>query len=369
MAWAQAVPSGARYDLTQSGIADALTGTDDPAEWSESVPLHELCRRQFRDDANEEFLAAVADRYGVERDAVVPSLGASQAITHAVFALVRPGDHVIVERPTYEALHRVPALLGADVSRLERKFEEDWAVVPDRLAQLLTPKTRAVLLSNLHNPSGVAIPTEALEAVGEMAARVGARVLVDEVYLDFSFDPEGGGSRPACRAIDNGVSWSSATKCFGFSAIRAGWIVTRNPAAQRLLHEANHYLQVHVPVATARIAARVLKDVERWSARGMGVARAGRAAVDAWLAQERRVAWVRPEAGPVGLVRLPELTPDVPFCAHLREHYETQVVPGTFFEAPGTVRLAFTGPVADLQQGLRNFSAALDDLQDRPLEV
>ena len=81
-----------------------------------------------------------------------------------------------------------------------------------------------------------------------------------------------------------------------------------------------------------------------------------------WMEQETRVSWIQPAAGLVGLVRLPELLQDAPFCAHLRERYDTQVVPGSFFEAPGTVRLAFAGEPEVLEVGLRNFSAALDDL-------
>lgn len=363
MAWAQSVPFGARLDLTQSGIADALTGDDDPEGWVDPVPLHALCRQDQRHQVMAEFAAAVADRYGVDPACVTPTLGASQAIMHSLFALVRPGDHVIVERPTYEPLHRVPTLLGAEVSRLERRFDEGWAAVPERLAQLITPRTRAVVLSSLHNPSGVGIPTPVLESIGDMAARVGAHVLVDEVYLDFRFDPEGGLDwRPACRVLDNGVSWSSATKCFGFSALRAGWIVTRDPVAQKLIREAAAYMHVYVPVATASVGTRVLRDARRWTERSQRAAQTGLGRVKAWLERETRVGWVEPTGGLVGLVRLPDLLADAAFCAHLRERYETQVTPGAFFEAPGCVRLAFAGDPDVLDQGLANFSSALDDL-------
>ncbi|NJK31871.1 MAG: aminotransferase class I/II-fold pyridoxal phosphate-dependent enzyme, partial [Deltaproteobacteria bacterium] len=63
-----------------------------------------------------------------------------------------------------------------------------------------------------------------------------------------------------------------------------------------------------------------------------------------------------------GLLRLPELMQDVPFAQHLRERYDTQVVPGTLFEAPGSVRVSFNLPAADLEQALANISSALDDL-------
>ena len=66
------------------------------------------------------------------------------------------------------------------------------------------------------------------------------------------------------------------------------------------------------------------------------------------------------------LLRLPVGVSDLGFAHHLRGRYETQVVPGSVLEAPGFVRLCFAAPVPMLEQGLANFSAALDDLQRGP---
>ena len=98
MAWAKAVPPGARYDLTASGIADHLAGDEGTAEppWSGSLTLAELSRRSAQPGTFDAYLTAIANRYGVEPTHVTPTLGASQAIIQALFALVRAGDHVIV---------------------------------------------------------------------------------------------------------------------------------------------------------------------------------------------------------------------------------------------------------------------------------
>jgi aspartate/methionine/tyrosine aminotransferase len=361
LAWAQTVPAGARWNLTASGVPDASP------EWPllGTLEVQDLCRRDKRPEILASFLQTIAQRYGVAPECVAPTLGASGAITQILFALARPGDHVIVERPTYEPLHRVPELLGLNVSRLERKFEERWELLPDRLARLLTPKTRAVILSNFHNPSGTTVESKTLAAIGEMAARVGALVLIDEVYLDFDFDPTGETRawRPVAVTIDNGVSWSSTTKCFGFSALRTGWVVTRDREAAQAIRLAANYFHVDPPLASLALATQVMlhaRELEQLAARVVAPARA---LVDRWIAEEPRVAWVAPTAGHTGLVRLPDLTADVAFARHLRDAYDTQVVPGTMFEAPGTVRVSFNVPVESLEQALGNFSAALDDFQ------
>jgi aspartate/methionine/tyrosine aminotransferase len=351
----------ARYDLTESGVADVVLSESDVESWLGELRMDEQCRRDIREEMIDEYIDSVATRYGVDASSVTPTLGASLAITHVLMALVRAGDHVIVERPTYEALHRVPEIFGASVSRLERKYDEGWAVVPDRLAKLLTPRTRAVILTNLHNPSGVAIDADTLLAVAELTERVGAMVLVDEVYLDFCWDPSGS-ARPACLVAPNAVSWSSSTKCFGFSALRSGWIVTCDSEAARALRAAADYLHVYVPAATAKVGSRVLERSAALTERARAIAREGRKIVDRWLQSEKRVAWIPPADGLSGCVRLPELLQDLPFCEHLRSRYETQVVPGSMFEAPGFVRLSYGLDAQRLDQGLANFSAALDDL-------
>ncbi len=367
MAWATQVPGGASIDLCASGMRDFVEDPEAESEaeaWlDEPLRLRELSSRARVGEVHADFCRVVGERYGLAPEQVVPTFAASQAIMHACFALLRPGDHVIVERPTYEPLHRVPELLGANVSRLERTFDEGFRLVPDRLAKLLTPRTRAVVLTNLHNPSGVGIRREELVTVAEMAARVGALVLVDEVYLDYAFDlDEAAPWRPAALTVDNAVSWSSTTKAFGFAALRAGWLVTRHPEVLRDLRRAGDYFAVNAPVAGLVAAQRVLRMAPQLQERATRACSRGRAQVEAWLEREGRVDWVAPDAGASCVLRLPKLMSDTDFCQHLREVHDTQLVPGRFFDAPGTVRLSFALDPERLERGLENISASLDAL-------
>ncbi|MCH9679931.1 MAG: aminotransferase class I/II-fold pyridoxal phosphate-dependent enzyme, partial [Deltaproteobacteria bacterium] len=158
------------------------------------------------------------------------------------------------------------------------------------------------------------------------------------------------------------VSWSSSTKCFGFSALRAGWIVASDPELSRVVRAATDYLHVDEPVSTLALGARVLRDSARLTAWAQRVGAAGQAVVQQWIDSEPRVSWVAPSAGLSGCVRLPHLMQDMPFAEHLRERYDTQVVPGSFFEAPGFIRLSFGVDPAVLETALANLSATLDDL-------
>jgi aspartate/methionine/tyrosine aminotransferase len=365
--WALSVVPGARYDLSRGSLVGQLPrrGDDDEAVRDETVASW--------DEAEAALVEAIAGRYGVLPGQVTLTPGAGQAIVQALIAILRPGDHVVVERPTYEPLFRVPEMLGASVARIDRRLEDGWQLVPERLAKVLTPRTRAVVLTNLHSPSGVACSPRTLQEIAALAARVGAVVLVDEVLLDYAFDLDPAAAcRPACTIADNAVSFSSTSKGFGLPELRVGWLVTRDPDVCRGLRIAADDLHTRVPAVTARLAAHALRHGDEFVPRATRLANAGRRVVERWVQGEQRVEWVPPHAGLHTLVRLPVGVADINFAAHLRARYETQVIPGAVLEAPQCVRLSFAAPTPVLEQGLANFSAALDDLlrgppDERPL--
>src|SRR5215213_7463655 len=98
---------------------------------------------------------AIAKRYDVPFDSVVTSAGTTFANHLAMAALINPGDEVLVEHPVYEPMLALIHYLGADVKRFARTFENGFRISPDEVEQLATPNTRLIVLTNLHNPTGV----------------------------------------------------------------------------------------------------------------------------------------------------------------------------------------------------------------------
>ncbi len=138
--------------------------------------------------------------------------------------------------------------------------------------------------------------------------------------------------------------------------------MARDPEVAEALRAASHYFHVDPPLPSLALATQVMRQAEALTARAQRVIAPARAQIDAWLESEPRLRWVPPTAGQTGLIRLPDLMQDLTFAAHLREHYATQVVPGTMFEAPGSIRVSFNLPAARLGEALSHISATLDDL-------
>src|SRR5690606_29566001 len=122
---------------------------------------------------------------GVRRQEVLPALGTTHALWLALATLVQPGDEVLVERPAYEPLWRVPQQMGANVLRFDRHAERGYALEPAIVAARLTSHTKLVIVSNSHNPSGVKTSDRDLTELAASCARVGATLLVDEIYAPF----------------------------------------------------------------------------------------------------------------------------------------------------------------------------------------
>ncbi len=119
---------------------------------------------------------------------MVTAAGTSVANYLAFAALLDPGDEVLIEQPAYGLLTRRAASVGAVVNRFARTHENGYALDPEAVRRAVTPRTKLIVLTNLHNPSSVLTGEDVLREVGEIARSVGARVLVDEVYLDAVYE-------------------------------------------------------------------------------------------------------------------------------------------------------------------------------------
>src|SRR4030095_12058729 len=128
--------------------------------------------------------APIAAHYGVDPAGVVQGGGCSGANFITMAALVGAGDDVLVERPTYDPLIGAARLMGANIVRFDRRAASGFRVDPDDVRRAMTPRTRLIVVTTPHNPSGVQIDRGTIEALAQIAASNHAHLLVDEVYLD-----------------------------------------------------------------------------------------------------------------------------------------------------------------------------------------
>jgi hypothetical protein len=299
----------------------------------------------------------VATRFGVDIGCVVmPGGGCSFANHLALAALVSPGDEALVETPTYELLTSLLGYLQARVRTVERQADEAWRLDPDRVAAAITPATRVVVLTNLHNPSSAMADDAAIAAIAAAADRVGAMVFVDEVYRELTFS--GGRATTSFRADGNIVVTSSLTKAYGVSGLRCGWILAPAPLAERM-RRLNDLFGVHPPHAAERMAVVAFDRLPQLKARADAIIAANRAAYRAALEGHPRLQQTIFNQGATVFPRLVGEGGDA-FFRRLTADFETSIVPGRFFGAPDHIRIGLGAGPATTAEGLARVASALD---------
>jgi aspartate/methionine/tyrosine aminotransferase len=300
----------------------------------------------------------VAARYGVPEDHVLPTQGTSLGIFLAMAASLERGDEVLVERPAYEPLFKVPLSLGLHVRRFDRPFEEGYAVDVDRVRRELTPRTRMIVVSDLHNPTGRTLSPETRTALVELAAEKGATLFVDEVYRDFLPGPPATAYRPGMPVI---VA-SSLTKVYGMGGLRAGWVladpkvVVNGIRVQDFLHVNDPYPMVPFIAAAFDRADALLETARRVSSEGRQV-------LEEWVAGRADIAWAPPHGGLTAFPRLPAGISGTGLSEALRRDEATLVVPGRFFEDDRHVRIGVGQGTDVLREGLVRLGRTLDRLR------
>lgn len=299
----------------------------------------------------------LARRWDVPVECVVAATGTSMANHLAFAALLGPGDELLIEEPAYEPLLAVANYLGAQVRRFPRRFEDGYHLDPRQIERAITPRTRLVAVTELHNPTGARTPTEKLRAIGSLAASRGAFVLVDEVYLDTCFDPA---ARSAFHLGPNFIVTSSLTKAFGLSGLRCGWILAPAPLANRMWH-LDDLFGVNPPHLVEQLSVIALDHLPEIAAYARARLEANRLLLRAFLESRKDLLAIPPETGTTSFPRLLSGRVD-DLCNLLREKYETSVVPGHFFERPDHFRIGIGGETSMLAEGLNRLAQALDEL-------
>ncbi|MFO0734441.1 MAG: pyridoxal phosphate-dependent aminotransferase [Labilithrix sp.] len=340
--WALQFYGQVPYDLAASGIPSAT--------WSDlGVATPDI----GDPTAYKALPAAIAKHTCRPAEEVVPALGTSNAIYLAYASICSPGDSVLVETPGYEPLTRTAEGLGIEVRTFPRVEKDGFAIEPERVAALMTPRTRAIVVTRLHNPTGVGVSDDAIRELAKIADAQGAYVIVDEVYAPFEDLREDGiFDRSARRLAPNVVALSSLTKCWGLSTLRVGWVLGP-PAVVEAARAASISTFGHLPLSHATYAVAAFGALGTLSKRARALVTGKRELAETWAASLPNARWSAPSSGLFGMLTLPGRGDLRPRIEELAKTSGVLVGAGSFFGAPESFRLSWaTCDVEKFRRGL-----------------
>lgn len=333
----------ARFDLSSSDMP--------PTRLSECGPIADRSLAESHVGGGEVLRAELARIYGGRATDYIVTAGASEANFAVYAALLRPGDRVAVERPTYQPLDAIPRGLGAKVSALERHEDQGFRITAADIEPSLPQAVRMVTLTNLNNPAGAALEARDVHALAKLAEDLGFYLFVDETFRELAFDqipPTAGGLN------ERTIATSTLSKFYGAGGLRIGWIRAAGTVRARI-QSVLDYLSATPAALSEELAVALLRNREKTARRNRALIEDGRTVFREWANAQPGLAWNEPVAhltfpGVGGNTRR--------LAALLLEEHSTFIAPGECFGMPGRFRLNIGIGPQPLRKGLEQVSRA-----------
>ena len=303
-------------------------------------------------------IASLYSRQEPENVTITHGAIGANALLYAT--LVEPGDRVISVLPTYQQHYSIPESLGADVQVHKLREENGFLPDLDEIARLITPNTKLIALTNPNNPTGSLMDRAMMQRIADLAARVGAYVLCDEVYR--GVDQAGDALTVSMADLyERGISTGSMSKAFSLAGLRLGWIV----GPRDLIHAVSihrDYNTISVGMLDDHFASIALEHRDAILKRSRAIVRENLAVLDRWIAEEPAISYVKPKGGTVALLKYDLDMPSRDFCVRLLEAEGVMFTPGSALDMEGYVRIGYANNRAVLEEGLPRVSRFLRTL-------
>ena len=357
--WMNEYEVGAKYNIAETCVNSVslddlfeLTGVD------KAKFLDEFCSRRMTYGDIE---GAPAFREGICRlyktiapENIITTHGAAGANHHVFYSIINPGDKVISIVPTYQQLYSIPESFGADVQLLHLKNENGYLPDLDELEKMVDADTKMICINNPNNPTGALMTKEMLEKIVEIAKKVDAYVLCDEVYRHLT--QEDVWCESVVDLYDRGISVSSMSKVFSLAGLRLGWIATHDKAVIEACTSHRDYNHISCGMFDEAVAAIALNNNENILKRNRSIVRENLQILDDWVNSQEHVFYTKPQAGTTALVYYDFDIPSYNFCLDMYNKTGAFVTPGICFEQEHSMRIGYACDKQELKNGLNAIS-------------
>ena len=285
------------------------------------------------------------------------AIGANELV---YMTLVEPGDEVITLVPTYQQHLSIPESAGAKVHAVRLRPEHGFLPDLAEIRALVNAKTRIISFANPNNPTGALVDEAMLTELAAIARPVGAYVLSDEAYRGMNHVGERFTASMA-DLYEKGISTASMSKTYALAGLRTGWVCGPEELVRRI-NKRRDYNTISCPMIDDYLATVALEHKDAIIDRSLEIVRRNIALIDAWVARDPHVSYVRPHAGSTVFIRYHFDLPSVAFCTRLLEAQGVLVVPGAAMEGEGHFRVGSGSDTETLKLALRRISAFMETL-------
>lgn len=318
-----------------------------------------------RPQGSESLCQGVADhlaQYSIEvnADDVVITPGCKQALLYGMFAVLEPGDEVLVLSPAWPSYDGMIHLTGAAPVHVPVK-RSNYHPDVDVLRAHVTPKTKAIVLNSPNNPTGAVYTSDEIAAIVELANEHDLWILDDMIYATLTWTEEGytspcsfpGGAE---RTITIG-GWSKGWAMTGW---RLGWIAGPTPVMEHVkkvnVSAATHVPTFLMPAATKALELREEIDImqEAFAERRLAIHEGFSTLPGVVVPQPEGAFYILCDITGTGMT-------DLEFATEALDQAQVQVIPGSLMKGgEGLIRVSYATSLENIHEGVRRLKSWLD---------
>ena len=323
-----------------------------------------------------ELRQAVCDRMkadcGVEYapNQVVVASGAKHAVYIALRAIINPGDEVILPAPYWVSYIELIKIMGGVPVVVTATEEENFKLSADKLAAAITPKTKALILNNPSNPTGMMYSREELEALAAVCTEADIYVISDEIYACLVYD---GGEFTSFAALsedakERTILINGVSKAYAMTGWRIGYACANDQIAKVMANYVSHSTGSPVAISQKASVAALTGSQEKVETMRQAFEERRNYIVERMNAIPG-VSCIKPEGAFYVMMNLEkligktihgvEITDDDVFADAFLKYGLVAVVPGSGFGAPNFVRWSYATSMDNIKEGLNRLEKFL----------
>jgi len=296
---------------------------------------------------------------GADENNVLVTSGSSEAIFLSAVLTVSKGNRVVMMTPNYLSFNGVAEALGADVDYVPLQKKEKWEWDLDCLDEAVSNKTKVISICNPNNPTGSILNLEQMLKIVEIADRVGAYLLVDEVYIGAELGTKQ--TKSFLGMYEKTIVTSGLSKSYAHPGLRIGWIVSE----KSIVEEAwaiKDYTTIASSSLSQHIAAKVLEPetISKLRSRTKELLNKNLETFSKWvLPFSNHLSFLKPEAGGFAFVEYDMDINSTDLVHDLRKNEGVFIVPGDSFGMDRYFRIGLGHESTGFSKGLDLLSKGL----------
>ena len=302
----------------------------------------------------------ISDLYdGFDENNVLVTSGSSEAIFLSAVLTVSEGDKVVMMTPNYLSFNGIAEALGAEVDYVSLIKKEKWEWDIDKLTEVVEDKTKVISICNPNNPTGSVLSSKQMKDIIEIASKVDAYILVDEVYIGAELSSDK--TKSFLGMYEKTIVTSSLSKSYSHPGLRIGWIISDKSFVQEAW-AVKDYITIASSSLSQHIASKVLEPetISRLRSRTSELLNGNLKTFSDWiLPYSNHLSFLKPEAGGFAFVEYDMDMNSTDLIHDLRTNEGVFIVPGDSFGMENFFRVGLGSEPVDFNKGLDLLSKGL----------